>query len=231
MENPILEKLRGGIIVSCQALKEEPLHGSEYMAKMSIAAMQGGAVGIRANSGVDIKAIKDTVDLPVIGIVKKNYPNSEVFITPTIHEVEEVVEAGADIIAVDATHRIRPDGKTSREFIEEIKRNFPNVLLMADISILKEGIDAANYGADLVGTTLSGYTEYSPKKEEPDYILLKQLVKEVEVPVIGEGRIRTPDDAIRCYKHGVWSIVVGAAITRPQEITRWFTDKVRGRVV
>ncbi|MGG1515907.1 N-acetylmannosamine-6-phosphate 2-epimerase [Paenibacillus oryzisoli] len=229
MNHAVFEKIRGGLIVSCQALENEPLYGPDTMIKMAIAAKQGGAVGIRANSGSDIRGIKKAVDLPIIGLVKRTYPNQDVFITPTLKEVEEVVEAGAEIVAVDATYRIRPDGKTTRMLLEEIKKLFPKTRLMADIATLEEGIAATDYGADAVGTTLSGYTSYTKPIEAPDYVLMEQLVGRISVPVIAEGNIRNPDEMIACYDKGVWSVVVGSAITRPQLITAWFVQKLKGR--
>jgi putative N-acetylmannosamine-6-phosphate epimerase len=226
----VLHHIRGGLVVSCQALEHEPLHSPSIMARMGIAAKEGGAVAIRANSGVDIRAIKEATGLPVIGLVKRFYPDCGVFITPTMEEVKEAVAAGAEIIAIDATNRPRPDGLTTEEHILAVKEAFPHVLVMADISTLEEGIHAAKYGADIVGSTLSGYTPYTRNLNKPDYTLLAQLVQRLSIPVIAEGNIRTPEEAVKCYELGVWSVVVGSAITRPQEITRWFVQRIeRGK--
>ncbi|MCL6443292.1 MAG: N-acetylmannosamine-6-phosphate 2-epimerase [Alicyclobacillus sp.] len=221
----MLNKLKGGLIVSCQALQDEPLYGSDIMAKMALAAKHGGAIAIRANGEADIRAIKP-LGLPIIGIWKKQYPESDVYITPTMQEVDAVVRAGAEIVAVEATDRKRADALTPGAFIAEIKRQYPKVLVMADVSTLPEGIAAAEAGADLVATTMSGYTPYSPHQAEPDYALIASLVKTVAVPVIAEGRIRTPEQAVACFRQGAWAVVVGSAITRPREITRWFAQRI-----
>ncbi|MGD6870975.1 N-acetylmannosamine-6-phosphate 2-epimerase [Sutcliffiella horikoshii] len=216
----IFQQIKGKLIVSCQALENEPLHGSEVMAKMAKAAYIGGASGIRANGLEDIKAIKQAVALPIIGLVKRDYPDSEVYITATKKEVDELIEAGVDIIALDATNRTRPNSETLETLVAYIKAN--NILVMADISTFEEGKCAAELGVDCVSTTMSGYTAYSPQKQEPDFYLLKKLVKELSIPVFAEGRISTPEEAKRALDLGAFSVVVGSAITRPQEITKNF---------
>lgn len=223
----ILNTIRRKLIVSCQAFEHEPLHGSHIMARMALAAKEGGAVAIRANGGNDIRAIKEATGLPVIGIVKRYYEQCEVFITPTLKEVEEVFLAGAEIVAVDATNRPRPDGSRPNEFIKSIRKTFPELLVMADVAILEEGVLAAQYGADLVATTLSGYTSYSPERQGPDFDLIENLVKQVTIPVIAEGHIWTPEELVMCYGKGAWSVVIGSAITRPQEITKYFLGTFR----
>lgn len=223
----VLESIKGKLIVSCQALEDEPLFGSDTMAKMADAAFRGGAAGIRANTVVDINAIKAKVNLPVIGIIKRVYENSECYITPTMKEVDELFEqAKPEIIAVDGTARKHPDGEDGAEFIKKIKSKYPDQLLMADISTLEEGISAWKAGADLVSTTLSGYTSYSPAIEGPDFELMKELCRNVDIPVIAEGRIWSPDDAVKAFKQGVYAIVVGGAITRPMEITKRFVERI-----
>src|SRR5699024_8572350 len=156
-----LKQLKGTLIVSCQALEDEPLYSSFIMSKMALAAYQGGAMGIRANSYDDIVAIKKEVPLPVIGLIKKEYEQSPVYITPTLAEVDEIVRAGADIIAVDATKGVRPNGQTLQAFFKEIKRKYPTVQIMADISTLEEAVQAEAIGFDCISTTLVGYTEYT----------------------------------------------------------------------
>lgn len=224
--NYIVKKLKGGLIVSCQALESEPLFGSETMGKMAQAAMRGGAVGIRANTGTDILEIKKAVELPVIGLVKSDYRDSEIYITPTLKEVREVVEAGAEIIAFDATNRLRPNGQSLTEFVEEIKAKYPNKLLMGDISTDEEGIFAAELGLDMISTTLCGYTPYTNQYHSFNKELLVELINKTEVPIIAEGRVGTPELAAECIKLGAYAVVVGSAITRPQEITNRFVQEI-----
>jgi putative N-acetylmannosamine-6-phosphate epimerase len=223
----VLERIRGGLIVSCQAVEGEPLHGADTMAKMALAAKMGGAVGIRANGAEDIRRIKACTELPVIGIVKRVYEDSEVYITSTLREVEEVVEAGADIVAVDATMRRRPGNLSTSAFLERVKREFPDIVLMADISTLEEGIMAEQSGADVVASTMAGYTAYSRPSAGPDLALVANLVNTLTVSVVAEGRIRRPEEAKACIELGCWAVVVGSAITRPQDITRDFVEEIR----
>lgn len=218
----IISKIKGGLIVSCQALKTEPLYDSYIMAKMAWAAYLGGAVGIRANTIVDIKAIKEMVDLPVIGIIKAEYNNSDVYITPTISEVDALVEAGCEIIATDATNRLRPNGVTFDEFFTEVRAKYPDQLFMADTSCFEEGKKAEELGFDLIGTTMAGYTPYTKGTSLPDTALIRRYAKELNTPVIAEGGIWTPDDLINVYKAGAFSAVCGTAITRPMDITKRF---------
>lgn len=222
----MLEKLKGQLIVSCQALEDEPLHGSEIMARMALAAKEGGAAAIRANGFEDIKEIKQTINLPVIGIVKRNYHDSEIYISPTLKEVDEVHSAGAEILALDLTNRDRPGGLSNEEMILMIKEKFPALLIMADVSTYEEGIAAADLGLDLIGTTLAGYTSYSKKFDHPDFELISNLSQELSVPIIAEGRINTPEEAARCLELGAWAVVVGSAITRPQLIAKRFSKRL-----
>jgi N-acylglucosamine-6-phosphate 2-epimerase len=187
-----LEQVRGRLMVSCQALPDEPLHSPFIMARMAVAAQQGGAVAIRANSPLDIRAIRETVDLPIIGLYKDG--ESGVYITPTLRHAREVAEAGADVIALDATQRPRPNGEQLANMIKAAHAELGK-LVLADVSTLEEGIAAAQMGADLVAPTLSGYTEYSPKLDGPDFALIRALAQNLSVPVIAEGRIRTPAEA------------------------------------
>ncbi len=219
----ILDGIKGQLIVSCQALETEPLHSSMIMARMAVAAMKGGAKGIRANSVEDIVEIKKYVDLPIIGIIKRDYEDSDCYITPTMKEIDELVQqANPHIIAIDATKRLHPGKKTSTAFIQEIKTKYPQVILMADISTLEEAIEAEKAGADLVSTTLSGYTPYSPASPYPDFTLMEQACKTLSIPVIGEGRIWSPEEAKKAFEMGIHALVVGSAITRPREITKRF---------
>ncbi|PIH55461.1 N-acetylmannosamine-6-phosphate 2-epimerase [Paenibacillus sp. LK1] len=225
----MLEKLHLGLIVSCQALADEPLHGAAMMARMAAAAEEGGAAGIRANGAADVRAIKQTVSLPVIGIVKRNYPDSAVYITPTLREIDELLEAGADIIAFDATRQSRPKNHTLEQITAYLNAN--GVVSMADISILEEALYAELLGVSCVSTTLSGYTPYSRQQEGPNLELLGMSAQRLKIPVIAEGRISKPFQVEEALDLGAYAVVVGSAITRPQLITRQFaavTRKKRG---
>ncbi|GEN56153.1 putative N-acetylmannosamine-6-phosphate 2-epimerase [Halolactibacillus alkaliphilus] len=222
MKNSILiNKLKGGLIVSCQALENEPLHGSSVMAKMARAAEIGGAVGLRANGISDIKEIKKVTDLPVIGLIKRDYSDSPVYITPTKKEVDELISVGVDMIALDATKRTRPNQESLSSLITYLKKN--NQCVMADISTYEEAIDAINMGVDVVSTTLSGYTAYTEKHyQKPNIELVEQLVEGTNVPVFSEGNVDSPQVAKAMLKAGAHAVVVGSAITRPQLITEKF---------
>lgn len=222
----ILDQVKGGLIVSCQALKEEPLYSSYIMSRMAYAAMLGGAVGIRANTVVDITEIKKTVDLPVIGIIKEVYGDCNVYITPTMKEIDALVECGVSIIATDATNRPRPDGKTLDEFFGEVRAKYPDQLFMADCSCYEEGMHAARIGFDLIGTTMNGYTEYTKGVELPNIDLMGRLARECGKPVIAEGGIWLPDQLKAALDAGVWAAVIGGAITRPMEITKRFVAAI-----
>ncbi|MGE8203787.1 N-acetylmannosamine-6-phosphate 2-epimerase [Heyndrickxia sp. NPDC080065] len=224
MKDSFFNQIEKGLIVSCQALEDEPLHGSDVMAKMAKAAELGGAIGIRANGMNDIAAIKRAVRLPIIGLVKRNYPDSEVYITPTIKEINELLEVGVDAIALDATKRIRPNGESLDDLVKYIKGN--GVRVMADISTLDEGLLAEVLQVDCVSTTLSGYTTYSTKKYGPDFKLLKEITQSLKIPVIAEGKIHTPEQVIEAFRIGAHSVVVGSAITRPQLITEMYVSEI-----
>lgn len=226
MENEILKSIRGGLIVSCQALKEEPLHSSYIMQRMAVAAMQGGAVGIRANTVEDIQAIREEVSLPVIGIIKRVYSDSEVFITPTMKEVEALIAIGAEIVAMDSTSRVRPNGIDLETFFKAVRQRYPDQLFMADCSTFEEGMKAAELGFDIIGTTLHGYTDYTKHTTLPNLGLIRQLVEKTGKPVIAEGGIWTPDQLKEAMDTGVLAAVVGTAITRPREITRRFVSEI-----
>lgn len=226
MQMDIVEKLKNGLIVSCQALEGEPLHSPVIMAKMAKAAEIGGAVAIRANGYEDILAIKREVKLPVIGLIKKKYDGYIPYITPTMNEVDKIVEAGADIIAIDATKSLKPGNITTEQFLKEIKKRYKNILIMADISTYEEGLEASRMGFDIISTTLSGYTEYSPDLDEPDFALIENLSKSIDKPLIAEGRIWTPEQALEALEKGAYAVVVGTAITRPQIITKRFVDYI-----
>ena len=224
--NETVESLKGKLIVSCQALPHEPLHSSFIMGRMALAAKEGGAYGIRANTKEDIAEIQARVDLPVIGIVKRDYEDSKVYITPTMKEINELMEVKPDIIALDATHSLRPGGRTLDEFYREIRKSYPEQLLMADCSTVEEALHADQLGFDFIGTTLVGYTDQSRdlKIESNDFEIIRQIVEKVKHRVIAEGNINTPEKAKRVIELGAFSVVVGSIITRPQLITKSFAE-------
>lgn len=218
------EQVKGKLIVSCQALPDEPLHSSYIMGRMAYAAYVGGASGIRANTVADIKEIKTTVDLPIIGIIKHQYGDNNVYITPTMAEIDALVAEGVDVIAIDGTKRERPDGRTLEDLMKEVRAKYPEQLFMADISCAEEAVECERLGFDIVGTTLVGYTEYT-KGNDPLTELAK-VVAAVKIPVIGEGNLDTPAKAKKALETGAYAVVVGGAITRPQQITRKFVTEM-----
>lgn len=220
-----LAQLKGNLIVSCQALETEPLHSSFIMSKMALAAKEGGAKGIRANSVADINAIKEEVDLPVIGIIKRDYPDSPVYITATKQEVAELLTTKAEIIALDGTKQVRPHNEQLADLVAQIHKG--GRLAMADVSTLEEAIAAEKLGFDIVSTTLAGYTPYSKKTEEPDFDLLAAVVKNVKIPVIMEGHTYLPEHVTEALKIGAYSVVVGSIITRPQLITERYVKATK----
>ena len=225
-----LDAIHGQMIISCQAVEGEPLYVEEksIMYLMARAAKQAGTPAIRTSSFRDVVSIKEETELPVIGLVKIQYPGYEEYITPTMKEVDDLTAAGADVVALDCTLRKRGDGTTVNEFIAQIKEKYPDIILMADISNYEEGINAWKCGVDIVGTTMSGYTAYTVSgTDEPDYELMERLARDTDIPVIGEGRIHYPEQAVRALQTGVWAIVVGGAITRPLEIALRFQKKIR----
>lgn len=221
-----VKQLEGKLIVSCQALPHEPLHSSFIMGRMALAAREGGASGIRANTREDIAEIKSRVELPVIGIVKRDYEGCGVYITPTMKEIEELMEVKPEIIAMDATKDLRPGGVTLDEFFARVKERYPDQLLMADCSTVEEAVHADELGFDFIGTTMVGYTKQSRhlKIDENDFEILREIVAKVKHPVIAEGNINTPEKAKRVIELGAFSVVVGSIITRPQLITKAFAD-------
>lgn len=226
--NSILEKIKGKLVVSCQALPDEPLHSSFIMGRMAYAAFEGGASGIRANGVSDIEEIRKNVNLPIIGIIKKQYGDNPVYITPTLNEIDELVKSEVDIIAIDGTKRERPDGMELKELIKEVKKKYPNQLFMADISNVEEAKKCEELGFDIVGTTLVGYTEYTKGNNPLEE--LKKVIDAVKIPVIGEGNLDTPEKARKALEIGAFAVVVGGAITRPQQITKKFVIEMeRGR--
>lgn len=226
----VISSLKDGVIVSCQSEGDDPFNLPAYMALFARAAEMGGASGIRAREPENVRAVCAAVSLPVIGITKGQFPDGTVLITPDFQDVQDVVEAGAGIVAADATKRIRPNGLSGAQFLSECKQRW-DIQLMADVSDLDEGLAAEEAGADLIGTTLAGYTPYTQKlsEDEPDWELLGALARRVKVPIVAEGRIWTPDQARKAFELGAYAVVVGTAITRPRVVTRRFVDAVGSR--
>lgn len=224
----IYDKLNKGLIVSCQALDDEPLHSSFIMGRMALAAKMAGASGIRANTVSDIKEIKKNVDLPIIGIIKKDYDNSQIYISPTIDEIDDLVNEGVDIIATDATNMKRPKNDGLEDFYKEIRDKYPNIKLMADCSTVEEAIFADKLGFDYIGTTLVGYTPQSKGDQinADDFKILREIIEKCQHPVIAEGNIDSPEKAKRVLELGAFTVVVGGAITRPQNIAKKFVDSI-----
>lgn len=226
--HPTIEQLKGKLLVSCQALEGEPLYQPEggVMVLMARAAIEAGAAGIRAQGAVDIQQIKAAFDVPVIGIIKRNYPGYDTYITATMREVDELVEVKSDIIALDATLRPRGDGTTINEFVQAIKIKYPDQLLMADIATLEEGLNAAKLGFDLIGTTMNGYTDNTKGQTEPNFDLMRQLVEQTGKPIVAEGKLHSPENLKDAFETGIYMAVVGGAITRPKEIAQRFLSIV-----
>ncbi len=223
----ITEKLRKEVIISVQSMPDEPLYDEVAITAMMKSVIKGGAKGLRLAGARDVANAKKLFDVPVIGLTKPDkLPDNWkeiVYITPTLKEVDELIKANADIIATDATQRPRP-----KESLEEIFKYIKNhnKLAMADISTLEEGIKAREIGFDIISTTLSGYTQYSPlKNDEPDFELLKNLTKELDCPIILEGRIWEPFEVDKAFELGAYSVVIGSAVTRPQLITKRFCER------
>lgn len=220
------QQVKGRLIVSCQALPDEPLHSSFIMGRMARAAKEGGAAAIRAQSSADITEIQQVTGLPVIGLVKRNYDDSPIYITPTMTEVEDLLITNCEMIALDMTNRPRPAGERTERLVEHIHQ--AGRLVLADISTFEEGMTAARLGADAISTTLSGYTPYSPQLDGPDIELVRQLSSQLSIPVFAEGRINVPEDIKSVMAAGAYAPIVGSAITRPQLITAKFAQALPG---
>ncbi|QPL04811.1 MULTISPECIES: N-acetylmannosamine-6-phosphate 2-epimerase [Actinomyces] len=223
--NPVLEKLRGGLIASAQAYPGEPMRDPRTMDEVAQACVAGGAVGIRAQGLADLALITQHVDVPVIGLWKDGHDG--VFITPTLTHAIAVASTGAEIVAIDATRRPRPDTLTFAQTVEGLKQARPGILVMADCGSLDDAKAAQDGGADILGTTLAGYTGERPTTDGPDVELIDQVAAIARVPLVVEGRVHTPAQAALAMQHGAFAVVVGTAITHPTTITSWFADAVR----
>ncbi|MCV0334841.1 N-acetylmannosamine-6-phosphate 2-epimerase [Microbacterium sp.] len=219
-----LERLRGGLIVSCQAYPGEAMRDPRTMAQVAASALAGGAAGIRVQGLDDIRATAH-LPVPIVGLWKDG--DAEVFITPTLRHAQAVADAGADIVAVDGTRRPRPDGLTLAETIAGL-RAYTDALIMADCGSLDDAIAAEAAGADILGTTLSGYTGERPKTTGPDLELIALIAARCRRPIVAEGRVHTPEHAAAAIAAGAFSVCVGTAITHPSTITTWFADAIAG---
>ncbi|MEV1332617.1 putative N-acetylmannosamine-6-phosphate 2-epimerase [Micromonospora costi] len=223
----VLDDLAGGLVVSCQPLPDDPddpMRDPYVQARVAAAVVRGGAVAIRANGPADVRAVRAAVDVPVIGLYK--HGDADVFITPTAAHAVEVALAGARIVAVDATDRPRPDGRTFADTVRAL-RDRTDALVLADVSTAAEGVAAVAAGADAVATTLSGYTAASPPTDGPDLALVADLAAAVAVPVFAEGRYRDAAQVGRAFAAGAHAVVVGNAITSPLWLTRRLVSEVR----
>lgn len=223
----VISHIKNKIVVSVQAMPSEPLYDERCMTAMMQSVVKGGAAALRLAGARDVQNAKKLFNVPVIGLTKPDIIPSNwkeiVYITPTCKDVVDLVNAGADVVAFDATLRPRPDNDNLEKIIKYIKIN--NRISMADVSTFEEGVNAEKLGADCVSTTLSGYTVHSPlKNDEPDFELLEKLVKKLNCPVILEGRIWTIEHVEKAFELGAHCVVIGSAITRPQLITKRFVN-------
>lgn len=227
--NRIFQHLQNGLIVSCQAEGDSPFNNPEDVAKFAICAQMGGAVAIRTEGLAKARAIRQKVDLPLIGLVKSAFEDGFVRITGSEEDVKDLIAEGCDIIAIDGTFRLR-EGMNGPDFIRHIKSTY-DVVVMADIATFEEGVACAEAGADCLSTTLSGYTPETQHldKTVPDFALLQRLTDffSKRLPVIAEGRFNTPKMVREAIDRGAWAAVTGTAITRPQIITKWFYDAIK----
>jgi N-acylglucosamine-6-phosphate 2-epimerase len=221
----VLESIHGGLVVSCQAYPGEPMRDPQIMTAVAKAAVLGGAVGIRAQGLEDLRSIRASLDMPLIGLVKVG--TDGVFITPTVADCVAVAQTGADIVALDGTVRPRPDGSSLRDCFDAIHAH--GGLVMADCGSTTDAVASLEAGADCLGTTLAGYTGERARTQGPDFAFLSELVALSDAPVMAEGRIRAPQDAVRCLQLGAFAVVVGTAITHPTSITNRFARALAGQ--
>ena len=223
----VLFKIKNGLIVSCQARVGWAMYGTEIMASFAKAAEEGGAVGIRATGPDNIKAIKEKINLPIIGINKVWTEGSDVYITPTYESAKEILDKGIEIIAIDATQRKRPGNETFEEIIFKIRINYPDVLIMGEISTIEEANNVKDLNIDLISTTLSGYTKESSEIKTVNLELISKIKNITDKPIICEGKVSSSKDAIDAFKAGAFSVVVGTSITRPEVITKRFVEDIK----
>lgn len=225
--NELLKQLKGGMIVSCQAEGDDPFNANpEYMALFARAAEMGGAIGIRTQGIEKLKAIKRATKLPVIGLLKSQFPDGTVCITGSFNEVEQLISTGSDIVAIDGTFRKR-EGLSGPDFIKEVKHRY-GCIVLADIATYAEAKACEEAGADCVSTTLNGYTpDTSQFHDGPNYDVLKECVNGLTVPVFAEGRYNTPAEAGKAMELNAYAVISGTAITRPRVITQWFVEAIK----
>lgn len=226
----LIESMKNGLIVSCQVQKDDPIYTDDIVIKMAEAAKWAGAVGIRANSPEQIKAIKEKVDLPMIGLYKVWHEDTDVFITPTLEAAKQVWEAGAEIIALDCTNQITYEKKKAFELLPIVKAEIPEAIIFADVSNYDEAKRAIELGADIVAPTLYGYTEETKHIEEPNLREFARMCRDFkdDAYVMMEGHLYTPEDAMKCLYLGAHAVVVGSAITRPHLTAKRFVDLLSG---
>ncbi len=223
----LIESMQGGLIVSCQVQADDPIYTPDMAVKMAEAARWGGAVGIRANSPEQIKAIKQAIpELPLIGLWKVWHDNTDVFITPTIQEARAVYAAGAEIIALDCTRQKTHEGTVAWDLLTQVKKEIPTAIIFADVSNYEEAEHAVRMGADIVAPTLYGYTKATSNIEGPDLREFARMCRNFgnDVYMMMEGHIYTPEDAMKVIYLGAYAVIVGSAITRPHLTTKRFTD-------
>ncbi len=215
----------GGLVVSVQPVANGPLDQPDIVARFALAAIAGGATALRIEGAADIAAVRAVTDLPVIGLIKAPFGPISAWITGTSAAIDAVADAGADIVAIDATARERPAP------VEDLIRHAHGrgLVVLGDVATFEEGVAAVAAGADAVATTLSGYTEASRDRPTPDIDLVRMLARHLTVPVIAEGNIRTPADAAAAIDAGAHAVVVGSAITRPEHVTGWFRAAIAAR--
>lgn len=217
-KNELLEKIKHKLIVSCQARQGWAMYGADIMAAFAKAAEEGGAAGIRATGVDNITKIKEKVNLPIIGI-NKQFSDYPVYITPTYQSAKEILDCGIEIIALDATPRQRPNNEKVIDIVSKIRKNYPNVLIMGEISTLQEAKDILPLNLDLISTTLSGYTKESENITSVNFKLIKQISEITDIPIIAEGKIKNEEETLESIKAGAFAVVVGTSITRPEIIT------------
>ena len=222
-----LNKIKGGLVVSCQAQKGEPFYGSRFMVAFALAAVKGGAVGIRTNGPTFIRAIDKATDLPIIGIYKREYEDSPIYITPTKREARSIALAGADVVGIDCTLRKRPHGLETEELVKYTRKEL-GLPVLADISTFEEAVRAEDIGADVVCTTLNGYTEYTKERlgAGPDIDLVEDIARKVKIPVIAEGRFWQPEEVRKAIDVGAHAVCVGTAITRPHLVVQYMKSRI-----